>query len=152
MNLVRTFLDTIDISSFIISSTSENLFHSVASVLASKGYSFPRHTSFHAEWIIVPFTLILAAPVRANLETAWWIVFISEIFQHLLNPSKKNFGKENCKTKRFKTFLFYSFLCPKISKFKNLLLFKIQWSKIGLNFIIVLTNILICEWIVSCVS
>ena len=47
MNLVRTFLDTIDISSIIISS--ENLFQSVASVLVSKGYSFPRHTSFHAE-------------------------------------------------------------------------------------------------------
>ena len=49
MNLVRTFLDTIDISSIIISSTSENLFQSVASVLVSKGYSLPRHTSFHAE-------------------------------------------------------------------------------------------------------
>ena len=59
----RTFLDTIDISSIIISFTSGNLFRSVASVLASKGYSLPRHGKFNAEWVVVPFTLILATPV-----------------------------------------------------------------------------------------
>ena len=93
MNLVRTFLDTIDISSIIISSTSENLFQSVASVLVSKGYSFPRHTSFHAEWIIVPFTLILAAPVRANLETGWWIVFTKLDFPTPAKSEQEKLGQ-----------------------------------------------------------
>lgn len=69
-------MDVIDISSIIISCTSENLFSSVASVLAFKGYSLPRHSKSNAEWIVVLFTLILATPVGAKIKT---LVFSGEV-------------------------------------------------------------------------
>ena len=53
----------------MISQTSAYLFLKATDVLLSKGKSFPRHGKPNTECTVVPFTLILATPVGARINT-----------------------------------------------------------------------------------
>ena len=66
---MKHFLDIIEISSKMFCLTSAYLFLKAASVLLSKGKSFPRHCKPNAGCTVVPLTLILATPVGARINT-----------------------------------------------------------------------------------
>ena len=68
MHLIKSFFDTIETSSKIISSISPYLFLKAANILLSKGKNFLRHGKPNAECTVVPLTLILATPVSARIN------------------------------------------------------------------------------------